>query len=416
MIRNGEQLGDREIIFRESEKDFNDRSKTRKYIGIFLVLFLGPSLLLVTVATIAVDFPKMLPFGFLFLLMLVGSFFFGRWYYRRIKEAEPLVIYRKGKIEYFDLNGMTFRIDECLLRSYPASFEIYYYADKEKKTAKKMSVYWVKDDPKNALFERWVKTLEKEVQKEQKKKRLRKKKRPMKVIDTSSLKEREYLSRGRFSEMVYFNFGKACELLAPVFIVVYVLGGAVFGFMMIFWGVSWFIHDLYPLAQLGALVTFSLTGFFLVTTFILSVKLHFKDLKGMTTGIKISRNGLEIRNHILDGRENRIIIIDTVPYEQIKWVKKARPKKDPIPYLRFGNPFINDRFGRACLPYTLKNRIIVIKLEESIMLNPWYLKMDPNEVQELEKRLFRMLYVAVERGEQDDLIRRINDIIKGRDH
>ncbi|MGA1872678.1 MAG: hypothetical protein ACMUHY_03315 [Thermoplasmatota archaeon] len=404
-------MEEKEIIFEESEKDFNDRSKTRKYLGIFMILFLGPSLLMATVVTIAVDFPKMLPFGFLFLLMLVGSFFFGRWYYRRIKEAGPLVIYRKGNREYFDLNGGTFRMDECLLKSYPSSFEVYYYSDEEKKVAKKMSVYWVKDEAKNALFKRWVETAEKEVQKEQERKKIVRKKEPQRAIDTSGLTERQFLSRYRFSEMVYFHFGKACELLAPALIVVFILGGGVFGFMMIFWGTSWFIHDLYPLAQLCSLVVISISALLLVPTFFLTVKVHLKDLKGTTTGISVSRKGLQIRNHVLKGGENRITVIDTIPYGMIRSVGKARPEKDPIPYLRFGNPYINERFGIFCPPFTLKNRIVVITLTEGIMLTPFFMKMDIDDVSEIEKRLFRTIYVSVERRDQDEFISRLGMII-----
>lgn len=399
----------KETIFEESSKDFNERSKQRVILGIVILVMIVPGLIMVTVVLVIDDFPRQLPFAFLMLLMLVGVAFFSRWYIRRIKEASPLKIYMENGEEYFELNKKKYKMNECLIQTYPSSFEIYYHPDKEKKETAKTSVYWVKDEPKEELLKRWYKEAEKNILKEQKKKKKdkKRKKKGRRPREHRDIIEKEYLTSMRFSELYYFNFSRACELLAPAFILVFVIGGAIFAFMSIFYGFTWIIHDMAPLSQLCSLVVFPFVGFSLILVLIISIKSQMTELKGVKIGIKMAKNGIKITNHLKDKK----VCIETIPYDDIISIKRIRSKPDLVPYLRFRNPFINIRAEAYCFPFVFNDRILAIRFREFISLRPWYLDLPEDEVSKVEEMLMKTIYIPVERNDQKDFIDRLNDII-----
>ena len=110
-------MGEKEIIFRESDKDFRSRKEQRKIIGVMMAVLLPASFLFVIIAITFSGQPLsfILAFDLILLPVLIGFFFFFRWYFRAVEQGERLIIYRDENGDlFFDVNKHTIPIRNCV--------------------------------------------------------------------------------------------------------------------------------------------------------------------------------------------------------------------------------------------------------------------------------------------------------------
>jgi hypothetical protein len=402
-------LGEREILFEESDKDFRSRSRDRKMIGVVLVLMVP--IVIMAFSTIFLDTPRehlwkvIIVDSIISIGILIASFFFIRWYFRQVRQAAKLIIYRKDGEVYFDINKRSYPLKDTFLQSYPSSFEILYKQD-EGSDIEKYSVNWLSKFATERLFEQWYSIVmeDLETKAKEKGKRIR-----IRRIEHTGEKK-EYTFRSRSMEMIYFFLGMASTPLVVALIFIFILFILVGGIMSIAFGLSWLVNDILPLSNMCFSILALITGIGSLVIILFCINSYLGIWRDIEIVIRTGSEGIEIVNRsISDGSE---IIYETIPYGAIRSMKQIREKEDRIPYLRFSNPYINRKFDTYCPQWTLKSRLIRIVFRKEMKVRPWFPTLDRTERDSIEPVLMRAVLIPMEHGDQKEFIGMIGTITR----